>query len=58
MIRSIIAVIVFITVFGGKPIAEVVSKILDRVEAVKEEKEARKAAMERYLSREILDIEH
>lgn len=58
MIRDIILMVIAGTIITHKPIAKVIGKTVEVVSTKKQEKEARKAAMELYLSREIMDIEH
>lgn len=58
MIRDIILMVIAGAIITHKPIAKVIGKVADIVSAKKEEKRAYKEAMDKYLSREILDIEH
>lgn len=58
MFTSILAVIFASAVIGAKPITKAIGKTIDHVEMVKEDKKARKEAMERYLESQIIDIEH
>ena len=58
MLSSVISALFVMAVIMTKPIARVVERINLAVKAAKEEKAARRAAMERYLSIQILDIEH
>lgn len=58
MLQTIGAAIFVTAVFGTKPIAKAIGKVADTISAKRQEKAARKAAMERYLNSQILDIEH
>jgi predicted helicase len=58
MIKTIITAIVFTALFGGKPIARAVERVADKVSVKRQEKEARKAAMDRYMQMHAMDIEH
>ncbi len=58
MLQTIMAAIFVSALFGTKPIAKVVGKVAEAISAKEKDKAARKAAMERYLNSQILDIEH
>lgn len=58
MIKDIILMVIAGTIITHKPIARAVERVADKVSAKRQDKAARKKAMEDYLSREIVDIEH
>lgn len=58
MLMNIITTTFAVVLFFGKPTAIVIKKIDKMVSAKKEDKAARKAAMEKYMQMHALDIEH
>ena len=58
MIRDIILMVIAGTIITHKPIARAVERVADKVSAKRQEKEARKAAMDRYMQMHAMDIEH
>lgn len=58
MLQTIGAAIFVTAVFGTKPIAKAIGKVADTISAKRQDKAARKAAMEKYMQMHALDIEH
>lgn len=58
MLMNIITTTFAVVLFFGKPTAAIVRKMHKVVSTKREEKRAYQEAMDKYLSRQILDIEH
>lgn len=58
MLTSIISAVFVVAVITTRPLAKAIGRIAEIISAKKEDKAARKAAMEKYLNTQILDIEH
>ena len=58
MFTAITSALLAVTLIAARPTARVVERIDKAVKAAKREKAMRKEAMDRYLEREIMDIEH
>ena len=58
MLTAIISMVIVVSLIATDKILDVISRILTYGVRRKEEKAARKAAMERYMNMHALDIEH
>ena len=58
MLTTILSAVFVSAVIGTKPTLKAIKRINEAVETAKKEKAAKEEAMEIYLHREIMDIEH